>query len=253
MAAVRRLAGIFVAMAACCALVACGQSSKATHTTASVAVKPTRTPVAQSMTKAQAIVFAHAVNLRPSDIPGFHISSEKEEPTSATEKHVEHELMHCVGAQGVVHKPIAEIKSGEFEREISGGHQSVSSEVEVVASSKVATEELVAIRSSRAQACLSHYLGLLFNTLKLKGIAVSQPKISAISAPLPATPLSAGYRITAVFTIKGIKFPFTIDIFGFLHGPALITLFTTAVPEPFPATSEQRLFELLVQRANTAS
>ena len=217
-----------------------------------MAIKPATTPVVHSMSKAQAVAFAHAVNLRAADVPGFHISSEKEEPTSTTEKHFEHQLMRCVGAQST-QKPIAEIKSGEFEREISGGHQSVSSEIEVVASSKEAAQELAAVRSSRARACLSHYLGLLFNTLKLKGIAVSQPEISSISAPLPATPLSVGYRITAVFTIKSIKIPFTIDIFGFLHGPALITLFTTGLPEPFPATSEQRLFGVLVQRANTAS
>lgn len=245
--------GIFVAVAACCALVACGQSAKTTHTTASLATKPTATSVAQSMTKAQAIAFAHAVNLRATDVPGFHISSEKEEPTSATEKHLEHELMHCVGVQSITHKPLVEIKSGEFEREISGGHQSVSSEVEVVASSKVATNELAAIRSSRTQACLSRYLGLLFNTMKLKGIAVSQPEISSISVPVPATPSSIGFRITAVFTIKSTKIPFTLDIFGFLHGPALITLSTAGLPEPFPAASEQHLFELLVKRADAVS
>lgn len=248
----RRCRGILVSVAAC-ALVGCGQSSKATHTTALVAAKPTAVSVSRSMTKAQAVAFARAVNLRLSDVPGFRVSSSEKESTSATEKRLEHEMLRCVGAQSIAHKPLAEIKSKEFERETSGGHESVNSEIEVAPSAKVAAAELAAIRSSRAQTCLSRYLGLLLNAMRLKGVAVNHPEISAISAPLPATPSSFGYRITASFTIKGITVPFTIDIFGFLHGPAQIGLFAAGLPEPFPASSEQQLFGLLVKRADSAS
>jgi hypothetical protein len=250
--AVRGLTGVLLSVAMACGLAACGQTSKTTHTSASITARPAGAPVAQSMTKAQAIGFAHKVNLRPTDVPGFRVSTEKES-TSAAEKHIEHELMRCLGASNRTSKSLVEAKSQEFERETSGGHQSVNSEVEVTRSSTVAALVLAVIRSGRVQGCLSHYLALLFETLKQKGVVVSHMAISRISAPLPATPSSFGYRITASFTVKGITVPFTIDIFAFLHGPAIITLFTAGVPEPFPAASEQQLFGLLVKRANTPS
>jgi hypothetical protein len=243
--------GILVLVVVACGLTACGKSAQTTSSVSS-ATTAASPQVKQSMTRSQAIAFAHAVNLRPADVPGFRASTEKES-TSAAEKHIEHELMRCLGASNRTSKSLVEAKSQEFERETSGGHQSVNSEVEVMRSSTVAALVLAVVRSGRVQGCLSHYLALLFDTLKQKGVVVNHMAISRISAPLPATPSSFGYRITASFTVKGITVPFTIDIFAFLHGPAIITLFTAGVPEPFPAASEQQLFGLLVQRANTPS
>jgi hypothetical protein len=205
-----------------------------------------------SLTKAQAKAFARAVNLRAGDVPGFKVSSEAHEHETAGEKRLEREMLHCVGGAGFT-DGLAEESSKGFKRETSAFAQSVSSGVTVMQTPALAAKELVAIRSEHVQACLSHYLDLLFKDLKHpRGATTSPVSISQATPPAPGTTGSFGWRITAAITERGVTIPFYMEILGFVDGPAEVTLLTSGVPEPFPTATEQRLFSLLVERAKSS-
>jgi hypothetical protein len=200
-------------------------------------------------TKAQAVAFAHAVNLTAADVPGFKISLSHAHETAA-EKRLEHEMLRCVGALGSNHG-IVEMSSGEYERETSAVDESVQSEVSVARTPALAARELAAIRgaASHVRACLSHYLNLLFKSRRYDGATVSPVSITQGTPPAPGATGSFAWRIATTITLRRVAVPVHINILGFVDGPAEVSLFTAGVPQPFPPATEERLFSLLLARA----
>jgi len=261
----RRTIVILALLAAGALLAACGSSSHAPTTTVVPAAATTRANAAtaartsassRSFTKAQAIAFAHAVNLTAADVPGFKVHSEHEHETAA-EKRLEHEMLRCVRALGSHYgilegsHGLVEIGSKEFGREANTGEESVQSEVTVVRTPALAAKELAAMRSPQVRVCLSHYLDLLFKSHKYHGATVSPVSISQGTPPAPGATGSFAWRITTTIALHSVTIPIYIDIFGFVEGPAEVSLFTAGVPQPFPAAIEERLFSLLLTRAKT--
>ena len=253
----RRMIVILALPAAGGLLVACGSGSLVPTTTVvravagrsahAAAVAETSAAASRLFTKAQAIAFAHAVNLTAADVPGFKVSSEHEHETAA-EKRLEHEMLRCVGALGSNSHGIVEMSSEEFERETNTGDESVQSEVSVARTPTLATRELAGIRGSHVRVCLSHYLNLLFKSHKYHGAAVSPVSISQGTPPAPGATGSFAWRITTTITLHSVTIPVYIDILGFVDGPAEVSLFTAGVSRPFPAATEERLFSLLLTR-----
>jgi len=262
----RRTIVILALLAAGGLLVACGSGSYPSTTTVAPTAVTRRVDAAaaaktsaanRSLTKAQAIAFAHAVNLTAADVPGFKVSSEKNEHETAAEKRLEHEMLRCVRAlgshYGIVEGShgLVEMGSKEFGREANTGEESVQSEVTVVRTPALAAKELAAMRSPHVRVCLSHYLDLLFKSHKYHGATVSPVSISQGTPPAPGATGSFAWRITTTITLHSVTIPIYIDIFGFVEGPAEVSLFTAGVPRPFPAATEERLFSLLLTRAKT--
>lgn len=202
-----------------------------------------------SPTKAQAIAFAHAVNLRLPDVPGFKVASEHEHETAA-EKRLEHEMLRCVGvgALGSGHG-LAEVSSPSFERETNAFDESVQSEVSVVRTSQQAARELAIIRSDHARMCVSHYFDLLLESQKYHGAIFSPVSIAHGTPPAAGTTGGFGWRITTSITYHKVTIPLSMDILGFVYGPAEVSLFTSGVPRPLPTGTEEHLFSLLLSRA----
>lgn len=199
-------------------------------------------------TKAQATVFARAVNLNVADVPGFKVSSAPEtQHETAAEKRLEHDLQRCVHAASG--EGLVEESSREFERESSAGYQSVQSEVTVVRTAALAAKELAVIRGSRTRACVSHEFDLLLKVQKYRGATISPVSVVQSTPSAPGAEGSFAWRISVTITVRGLRLPFYVDILGFAYGPAEVSLFTTSFPRSFPAATEQRLFSLLVDRA----
>jgi hypothetical protein len=256
---IRRMAVILMLLGTGGTLAACGGSIHAATPTvvrtagttgvqaAAATGAPART--GKSLTRAQARAFAHAVNLRTADVPGFKVSSENgNEREAAGEKRLERKMLRCVGAAGP-NRQLTEVSSKEFEREDGKGAQNVQSGVVVEQTSALAVKELAAVRSERGRRCFSHYLDLLFKGQKYRGVSVGPVSISQGSPPAPGTTGSFGWRITATITVHRVRVPFYADILGFVYGPAEVTLLSFGLPEPFPAATQQRLFSLLLTRA----
>jgi hypothetical protein len=251
LALIRRTAAIPVLAASAVLLAACGGGHSTSSTTGS---QPPRATTAQSSspaaqaTTAQARAFAAAVNLKAGDLPGFRATAVPKHP-DAVEKHLEPELARCVGSLGA-HSGAVEASSKDYERGASIVTQSVSSQVTVARSAALAARELSAIRSGQLQTCLSHYFNQLLKSQSLHGATVAAGAPKRGSPPAPGSAGSFGLRFTEIFTLHRLRIPFYVDILGFVKGPAEVSLFTFGVPRQFPAALEERLFSLLVERAN---
>jgi hypothetical protein len=255
---IMRIATILVLLVTCGLLAACGSSKQAAVVTAIRAdatmrvVSGVSARANRSLTRAQAKVFARAVNLRAGDVPGFKVSSEEHEHETAAEKRLERKMLHCAGGVGF-NDGLLEAGSKDFERETNAFSQSVTSGVTVMRTPALAAKELAAIRGERVRACLSHYLVLLLESQQHpRGSTIGPVSVSQGAPAAPGTTGSFGWRITAAFTLHGIRIPFYMGILGFVYGPVEVTLFTSGVPEPFPVVTEQRLFSLLVERAKAS-
>ncbi len=228
-----------------------GHSSAATRT--GTATSSRAAHAGRSLTKAQAITLAHAVNLRASDVPGFRASSsEGKTHETVAEKRLEQEMLKCVGASGLgsgFGKSLAEARSKDFKLQRGIINLSVHSEVSVAQSPSLAGKDLSALRGSRVKACLSRYLKLFFKASLQRGTSIGPVSIQSGTPPAPGTTGSFGWRISATFGVGRIPVPFYFDILSFAYGPAEVTLFSSGLPEPFPAKAQENLFSLLVARA----
>ena len=230
------------------ALVACGGGSHATSSSPSTALTSrTGAPTNKVPTKPQALAFAHAVNLTAADVPGFAASSTHEGKT-AREKQLEHQMLACAGPLAS-EKEIAEASSPEFALKRGILDLGVSSQVSVARTSAIAAQGLAALRSAHVRGCFSHYLDLLFKDQGFTGATVGPVSIQSGTPPAPGTTGGFAWRVTATFTVHQIAVHLYLDLLGFVDGPAQVTLFSSGVLQPFPASLQQQLFSLLLRRA----
>ncbi len=249
---------ILVPLAISALLAACASSSHPA-TTAAGARATTAAGAARPLTKAQAIAFARAVNLRATDLPGFRVAPPEHEHETPAEKRLEGEMLRCAGAPSAKAehaKELAEVKSPELKIEHDGIADSVSSSVGVARTAATTAKELAAIHSAHARVCVSHYLDQLFKGKAYQGAHFSPFSIASGTPPAPGTTGSFGWRISATISTTvnthRIAISFYFDILGFVYGQARVSLFSTGVVEPFPAAIQQRLFSLLLGRAKSA-
>jgi hypothetical protein len=265
-AVLSRLAAIPVLLAVGAIVGGCGGGgSSTTHTSARSATAARSTPApgaqakrtgsraARGRTKAQAqaVAFADMVNLQPADVPGFEIAREhKPHRESAGERRLNRELHACVGATGETSR-LVEVSSREFERKGGLVSQSVSSQVTVDESPTLARKELGKLSGGHLRSCLSSYFSQLLGHLTPHGTRVSGVNTQYGSPPAPGTSGSFGLRITAKLDFQSVEIPFYLDYLGFVHGAAAVSLRSIGTPVPFPASVEEHLFSLLVERAKT--
>lgn len=255
LALMRRTAAIPVLAVSAVLVAGCGggEHTPAKTSTGSAAVKATPPTTAHGggarAEVAKARAFAVAVNLRASDLPGFHTSTEHQHPLAA-EKRLEPELLKCVGSAGAKG---TEMSSKTYERGASVITQSVNSQVTVARTAAAASTELAVIRGRHLQGCLSNYFNQLLSSQKLNGAKVGPVSIKQGSPPAPGTDGSFGLRFVETLTLRNLRIPFYVDILGFVKGRAEVSLFTFGVPRQFPAALEERLFSLLLERAKAHS
>jgi hypothetical protein len=255
-----------------CPLASCGKggysvtSSHASGATTATATSPatstpaptTRPPAAgghgSSPTHAQALAFAHAVNLTAADVPGFTASPHRH-ASSPNERRLEGQLRSCLGtgaakALGASPGSLAEVSSPDFQVRRGIVELSVGSEVSVAHSSAEAAAALTAIRSERVRKCLSDYMRALLSSQHYgDGARVIEVKLDSGSPPAPGTSGGFGWRVRATLVLRGVDLPFYVDILGFVYGPAQVTLTSTGDVRAFPAAAQEQLFRTLLARA----
>jgi hypothetical protein len=240
---VRRTAATLLLIAAGALLVACGKSahfgSAKTDVSAAAAKRP--------LTKARAQTLAVALNLTASDLPGFGVSAERPHETAA-EKERERKLLRCMGG-GTSSDALAEASSKSFQRQAQIVRVSVSSSVTIVRTPAEAAAELRAIRSDHTRFCLTRFMGELLASQTRGGASAKLVSITKATPSAAGTSGTFAWRIAGEITLRGVRVPFYIELVGFSHGQAEVELLSFGLPVPFPATAEQELFALLVQRA----
>ena len=262
LALMRRTAAIPVLAMSAVLVAGCGggEHTAAKTSTGSAAVKARQGTVApgagatagsSTAEVAKARAFAVAVNLRASDLPGFHASTEHQHQ-GAAEKRLEPELSRCVGGGGAK-GAATEMGSKTYERGASVITQSVSSQVSVARTAASAARELAVIRGRHLQGCLSQYFNQLLASQNLNGAKIGPVSTKQGSPPAPGADGSFGLRFIETLTLHRLRIPFYVDILGFVKGRAEVSLFTFGVPRQFPAALEERLFSLLLERAKAHS
>jgi hypothetical protein len=246
------LCGLITLSAVAVLVVGCGTSS----TVASGAVSPTM--------KAQAIAYAHAVNLRVADVPGLVGSRPRTEIRSGPFGAV---MEKCDGGAARAGEVIG-VLSESFERNNKRHNgllfrdsllpiESVQSTVYLTRSSALASHEFAIADSARARACLKSLNVSENHATKREGATAEEPLFTDIEVAALTSPLHAvrvyGLRVTANSTLESSGTTghsnYYEDFLGFVIGPAVITLHTKGDPRPFPSATEGRLLSLLYSRA----
>jgi hypothetical protein len=228
-------------------LTACGGGGHAASPNRAPSFEPLHKAAAGLPTRAQALAFAHAVNLTAADLPGFKISS-GHESHSPRERRAEAEMLSCAGSKGPS-TGLAQASSKDFQFKRDIVDLGVNSEVSVARTTALAGGELASMRSSHIRGCFSRYLNELFQGERFSGATLKPVSIQSGTPPAPGTTGSFGWRVTATLAVRRVNVHFYMDILGFVYGRARVTLFSSGALVPFPAAIQQRLFGLLLARA----
>lgn len=203
------------------------------------------------LTKAQAVMYAHAINLQPRDIPGFtSIGSETEAPAPGR---YALEYSRCRGGVSSARR-IANIQSTEFSAGSAFYGKLLKSTVEVWP-----TPALVALNnnrshSARGRACLVRFLEAVHAQInqERKGRRQIGPfTITTVPNPLPGVSHSFLTTIKEAWLLRtgAVRAHIYRDIFGFITGPAELELEAVGVGHPVPALTEEKVLLLLLGRA----
>jgi hypothetical protein len=197
--------------------------------------------------------FAGAVNLRLTDLPGFVVTPASAPSHKASERRLQEQLDTCAGALHGALGGGGEHSSPQFHRRGDPLQDGVSSDVSFLEASTSVASTLALLRSSHTRGCLAAYLKGLLAGQRFGGATVSSVSLQQGSPPATGSAGGFGWRVTAVFALRGLRVPFYLDILGFVYRRAVVTLLSSAVVVPFPAGAEEHLFELLLTRARAQS
>jgi len=206
-----------------------------------------------SITKAQAVAYAKAVNLRASDLAAAKAYSFGE--------HFEHSAEHSIGAS-----PEEQLLCGQSKmpsRRVGGAASALSgarypfvaSVVLVMRSEAFAKAEVAALSTRRGHACLARQLGRVVSVEGEKKVTSFAAKVTFVPVAKALGPGAIALRVLAELPPahekdeRQSKATFThVDAAIFRVGPAEVFFLTFGV-RPFPPASENRLLMLLHSRA----
>jgi hypothetical protein len=212
-------------------------------------------PTSGPITKAQAVAYAHAVNLQPGDLPRFTSNGSETEAPKPGQLALEE--TRCSGEVNPTHR-IAQIESTEFTAEIKRAFYGkiMKSTVEIWP-----TPALVAVnnnpsRKSRARVCFVRFLEALHkrtNQERKGRMQIGPFTITTVLNPLPGVSHSFLTTIneTRLLRTGAIRAHIYRDIFWFTTGPAEIELEAIGFGHPVPTSTEAQALQILVSRATT--
>lgn len=245
---VKRPALTMLVLATCSVLAAgCGASSNTTSTNSGAVSSSTQ------LTRTSASAYAHAVNLRATDVPGMSAGSpEGELPHTPSSERSNAAFTRCFGGVSASAR-LVKIHSPEFSAGRAAQSQIVRSTVEVWPTATLVARNNAAYFSSRGQRCFLHYSQAARRQLERRDpkLKLGPLRIATVAAPLPGT--SDGRLRTIDDARDGhVRIHIYHDIFTFIYGPAEIELEATGFSKPVSTATEERLLSLLLERAKAA-
>jgi hypothetical protein len=236
-------------VAKCVTLLMAGLLAGCGGTAASVVgVTPSTSGV---ITKAQAVSYAHTVNLQPGDLPGFTSSgSETEAPKPGR---LTLEEIRCSGGLSPARR-IVQIGSTELSAGRSIDGKIMKSTVEVWPTTTLVAVNNNPSRKSRARACFVRFLNALHkrtNRERKGRLQIGPSTVTTVANPLPGVSHSFLTTIneTLLRRTGAVRAHIYRDIFGFITGPAEIELEAIGFGHPVPTSTEAQALQLLVDRA----
>jgi hypothetical protein len=227
-------------------LAGCGGTS--TSSTNAAAVR------SATIAKARARAYAHAVNLRASDVPAMRSSSAEGEATQTSDaKRSSAEFVNCYGGVSPMLR-IAKIRSPEFSTGRAADSQTVQSAVEVWPSASLAARNNASYLGPRGRLCFKRFLRARdkqLNRQRAGKLEFGPLRVATVAYPLPGVSRAAITSIAETLVRGGrIRYRIYRDIFTFVRGPAEVELLATGFSRPLPTATEERLLLKLALRAH---
>ncbi len=199
----------------------------------------------------QAVAYAHAVNLRVGDLPGFTSNGSETEAPKPGRYSLEYS--RCRGGVNPARR-IAEIMSPEFSAGRAFYGKIVRSTVEVWPTPAIVALNNARSHSAHSRACLVRYLEAVNQQInrERKGRGQIGPfTITIVPNPLPGVSNSSLTKIneTRLLRTGAIRAHIYRDIFGFTTGSAEIELEAIGFGHPIPGPTEKKTLRLLYDRA----
>ena len=212
---------------------------------------PSATPqTAVPISKAQAVAYARAVNLRAGDVSGMTI--ETPEGEAPAPKHSAFEFARCYGGVSPARRTV-KIHSPEFSAGRAAQSKLVESSIEVWPTPGLAARNNATYLSSRGRGCFVRFQEAFNKQLnRQRGGQLQYGPPTVVMEPNPLPRVSQSFlRTIAQPLLRGgqIRLRIYHDIFTFISGPAEIELKATGFARPVPAATEERLLSLLLSRA----
>jgi hypothetical protein len=213
---------------------ACGSSSSSTSAGA-------------PWTVARARAFAAAVILTLTDVPGF--TAGPHENTAADRQNVA-QLARCAGAVDPSRR-IVDVHSDDFSRGSGLQVQTVGSSVDVLPSASLAQQDFMKFTAASARQCVGTYVArALAQSASSSSIRFGTASILTLALPPGTDRNSFGYRFVIPLSATGVKIKVYTDLLFHRAGPAEVAFDDVGIGTPFPTRDQQRLFALLVARAD---
>jgi hypothetical protein len=243
--------------ASTCLCAGCGAGHESAAHSPAVPARGRAHSARAAITKAQAVAYAHAVNLRATDVPGMTSnSSEGEVPGVSPNGASSAEFVHCYGGVSPARR-VVKMHSPQFSAGRAAEYRSLESRVEVWPSSSLAVRNNSAYQSARGRRCFLRFLradNTQLNEQRSGRLQLGPVRVSTVAYPLPGG--SHSYRRTVSESlVRGRRVRVHIDheIFTFLRGPAEVELIATRVSDPFSPVTQGRLVLALLNRAETSA
>ena len=209
--------------------------------------KKPRSNAPRGPSRAQALAFAHAVNLQASDIPEASKARRLSRSSSARERV---ESRQCDRLVPHVQQ-LAGVSSGRLKRGSELEVEEFTSAVEVVSDPHALAAEFAALRSSAPRTCEARVFTRYFSTKAIREAHWERFTSSSLPISAPGAQATFGLRISGALDLSfsEVSVPFYFDVFGFAVGPAQVVLTTGSATQPVPHATEQEVVTLLLARA----
>jgi hypothetical protein len=208
-------------------------------------------PASGPVTKAQAVAYAHAVNLQAGDLPGFTSSGSESEARKPGRLALEE--IRCSDGVSPARR-IAQMESTGFSAGRAFYGKIMRSTVEVWPTPALVASNNSPSHKSRARACFVRFLKALHkrtNRERKGRMQIGPFTINTVPNPLPGVGHSFLTTIneTRLLRTGAIRAHIYRDILGFTTGPAEIELEAIGFGHPVPASTEAQALQLLLARA----
>ncbi len=204
-----------------------------------------------TVTRAQAVSYAAAVNLRPRDLSGFSgLGREVEVPPPGPN---DLEYARCTGAADPADR-VAAIASPEFSAGRGFGSRLIKSSVEVWPTEAIVALDKARSKSPHGRACLLRAFEAIHRKINRehKGqMRIGPFTITTMPNPLPGVTGASQTRLdeTRLHRNGAVFFHVYRDLLGFTSGPAEVELEAIGFVHPVPARTEKQALRTLFERA----